>query len=104
MVYHQMGGLIGLNPRLTKGEISGTSYDLSLHGWIDKKLFCNWVFEHFLSYVPPARPILLLLDGHSSHYCPEIIKACAEEEVIVLSLPPNTTHIIQPLDRGCFTH
>ena len=91
-----------LNPWLTKGEVSGTSYGLSTNGWIDRKLFCDWVFEHFLAYAPPARPILLLLDGHSSHYCPEVIKACAEE-VIILALPPNTTHIIQPLDRGCFS-
>ena len=92
-----------LNPRLTKGEVPGTSYGLSPNGWIDRKLFCDWVFEHFLAYAPPARPILLLLDGHSFHYCPEVIKACAEEEIIILALPPNTTHIIQPLDRGCFS-
>ena len=46
-----------LNPRLTKGEVPGTSYGLSPNGWIDRKLFCDWMFEHFLSYVPPARPI-----------------------------------------------
>ena len=92
-----------LNPQLTKGEVPGTSYGLSPNGWIDRKLFCDWMFEHFLAYAPPARPLLLLLDGHSSHYCPEVIKACAEEEIIVLALPPNTTHIIQPLDRGCFS-
>ena len=92
-----------LNPQLTKGEISGTSYGLSPNGWIDRKLFCDWVLEHFLEYAPPARPLLLLLDGHSSHYCPEVITACAAEEVIILALPPNTTHIIQPLDRGCFS-
>jgi len=92
-----------LNPQLTKGEVPGTSYGLSANGWIDRKLFCDWMFEHFLAYAPPARPLLLLLDGHSSHYCPEVIKACAMEEIIILALPPNTTHIIQPLDRGCFS-
>ena len=35
-----------LNPQLTKGEISGTSYGLSPNGWIDRKLFCDWMFEH----------------------------------------------------------
>ena len=46
---------------------------------------------------------ILLLDGHSSHYCPEAIKACAEERVTLLALPPNMTLIIQPLDQGCFS-
>ena len=92
-----------LSLQLTKGEVSWTSYGLSANGWIDRKLFCEWVFEHFLAYTLPARPLLLLLDGHSSHYCPEVIKACGEEEVIVFTLPPNTTNIVQLLDRGCFS-
>jgi len=36
-----------------------------------------------------------------SHYCPEKIKLAAERKVILFALPPHTTHITQPLDRGC---
>ena len=42
------------------------------------------------------------MDGHSSHYCPDIIKLAASEQVILLALLPNTTHISQLLDKGCF--
>ena len=39
------------------------------------------------------------MDGHSSHYCPKTIRFAAEQEVILFTLPPNTT---QSLDKGCF--
>ena len=46
--------------------------------------------------------LLLLMDGHSSHYNPSTIKTAAAQQVILFCLPPHTTHIAQPLDVGCF--
>ena len=63
-----------LFPELTKCEIPGTLYRLSANGWFDMKLLSAWFFDHFLKYVPKYRPILLLLDGHASYYCPEVIR------------------------------
>ena len=63
-------------------------------GWTEN---CS-VIVFFLQYVPSSRPLLLLLDGHISHYCPEMIKAAAAEGVIIFTLPPHTTHLSQPLD------
>ena len=91
-----------LNPKLTIGEVCGTMYGMSKNGWIDTELFSLWFSEHFLAYAPPIRPLLLLLDGHSSHYQPCFVKKAAEEQVIVFCLPPHTTHLTQPLDKGCF--
>lgn len=91
-----------LKPELTTGEVPGTMYGLSSNGWIDTELFEMWFRHHFLAYAPPVRPLLLLLDGHSSHFQPSFIRAAAEEQVIVFCLPPNTTHLTQPLDKGCF--
>ena len=83
-------------------EIPGTVYGLSSKGWIDQELFHLWFTKHFLLYAPPARPLLLLMDGHSSHYCPATIRYAAKERVILFSLPPNTTHLSQPLDKRIF--
>ena len=91
-----------LNPRLTIGEVPGTLYGLSNKGWIDKALFSDWFFNHFLIYAPSSRPLLLILDGHSSHYCPNVIRTASEHQVIIFALPPNTTHLTQPLDKGPF--
>ena len=92
-----------LNQAMTKGEVPGTLYGLSTNGWINSDLFYHWFVNHFLQYVPPARPLLLLLDGHSSHYSPATIRLAAENQIVMFVLPPHTTHIAQPLDRGCFS-
>ena len=92
-----------LSPELTIGEVPGTIYGLSKKGWIDYELFDVWFNNHFLRHVPTVRPILLMLDGHSSHYCPDTIRLAAKHQVILFALPPNTTHISQPLDKGCFS-
>ena len=92
-----------LNPELTTGEVPGTIYGLSSNGWINGELFMYWFYQHFLASVPPVRPILLLMDGHSSHYNPEVITAAAEEKVLLFTLPPHTTHLTQPLDKGPFS-
>ena len=84
------------------GEVPGTKYGLSTKGWIDRGLFHDWFLLHFLRYAPSERPLLLLLDGHSSHYCPSTIHLAAEQGVVVFVLPPNTTHLLQPLDKGTF--
>ena len=43
------------------------------------------------------------MDGHSTHYCPQVINKALESKVILFCLPPNTTHLTQPLDKGCFS-
>ena len=92
-----------LSLELTAGEVPGTFYGLSDKGWMDQELFDAWLSCHFLRYAPPARPLLLLLDGHSSHYSPYAIRFAAKEKVIMFALPPHTTHVTQPLDRSCFS-
>ncbi len=91
-----------LPPELAVGEMPGTIYGLSSKGWIDQELFELWFARHFLRYASPARPLLLLLDGHSSHYCPSTIRFAVKKQVIIFALPPNTTHMTQPLDKGIF--
>ena len=91
-----------LHADMTKGELPGTIYGLSSKGWVDQELFKIWFEFHFLRYIPPVRPILLLMDGHSSHYCPDTVFLAAKEKIILFTLPPNTTHLTQPLDKGCF--
>ena len=91
-----------LNPEWTKGEVPCTLYGMSDKGWTDMELFSYWLKDLFLPNIPPARPVLLLLDGHSSHYEPDTIHHAATEGVVVLCLPPHTTHVSQPLDVSFF--
>ena len=60
-----------LNHEWTVGEVPGTLYGMSGKGWTDQELFKHWLKNQFLKYAVRPRPLLLLLDGHSSHYEPE---------------------------------
>ena len=92
----------GLNHEWTKEEVVGTTYGLSAKGWVDTELFKEWLVNHFLKYTSGGRPLLLVLDGHSSHYQPELIRYARENAVILVCLPPHTTHQTRPLDTSVF--
>ena len=51
--------------------------------------FLGWLEELFLSHAVSGRPLLLLVDGHSSHYDPEAIKFAKELSIEVFCLPPS---------------
>lgn len=58
------------NPEWSRAEVPDTLYGMSEKGWTDQELFYYWLTELFVKQIPPARPVILLLDGHSSHYNP----------------------------------
>ena len=72
-----------LKPDHTQGELLGTAYGFSKKGWIDSEIFEEWFEDHFMTHVPPVRPLLLLLDGHSLHYQPLVIRKAAEKAIIM---------------------
>ena len=73
----------------------------SENGWITSELYLDW-FKFFLRNISPARPVLLIQDGHSSHVSIELIELARENNVHLLCLPSHTSHILQPLDVGVF--
>ncbi|KAF7205929.1 uncharacterized protein [Nothobranchius furzeri] len=79
----------------------------ALYGWsdsgcINSELFKKWFLKHFLIHAPKERPLLLLLDGHKSPVSLEVVESARKEDIILLSLPPHCSHILQPLDAGLF--
>ena len=46
---------------------------------------------------------LLVLDGHGSHLTPEFDRICEESHIIAICMPPHASHLLQPLDVGCFS-
>ena len=58
-----------------------------------------------MDFVKPTadKKVLLVLDGHTTHVKNlKAIELARKENVIMLCLPPHTTHKIQPLDRTLF--
>ena len=46
--------------------------------------------------------MLLIIDGHKSHKSLAFQDLCEENKIITLCMPPHSSHILQPLDVGCF--
>ena len=90
------------NHEWSVGEVPDTLYGMSENGWIDQELFFYWFGNIFLKRIPSQRPVILLCDGHSSHYSPEVITRAATHGVVLFCIPPNTTHVAQPLDVSFF--
>ena len=88
-----------LNHKYIKGEVPGR---MSPNGWIDQELFYYWLSDIFLKHIPPQRTVLLLLDGHSTHFTPYAVSLAAKNGVTILCLPPHTAHAAQPLDVSFF--
>jgi hypothetical protein len=46
--------------------------------------------------------IMLVLDGHGSHLTPEFDRTCTDNKILPVCMPPRSSHLLQPLDVGCF--
>jgi hypothetical protein len=84
---------------------SGT-ISLSKNGWTDNELGLEWLkgcFEKETNIVHSKEGYrILCLDRHSSHITNKAICFCIEKKIILLCLPPHTTHMLQPLDLKIF--
>jgi hypothetical protein len=66
-------------------------------------IFLRWL-DHFASSLPPGtkRQVMLVYDGYGDHYNDEIVSKSIEVGVILVLLPANATHLVQPLDVSVF--
>lgn len=89
-----------LTTSLMEGAPPDTVFVCNSSGWMTVKEFNTW-FEHFLKHTRPTadNPVLLILDGHSSHTKNlGFIERARECHVTVVCLPPHCSHKLQPLD------
>lgn len=79
---------------------------LSENGWTNNELGLKWLSEVFEPNTAPkvvGKYRLLILDGHGSHATPEFDQFCKEHSIITLCMPAHSSHLLQPLDVGCFS-
>eukprot|EP00731_Ephydatia_muelleri_P015104 Em0008g824a len=77
---------------------------VSPNGWIDNGIFLE-AFEHFIHSLTPISERgykLMIYDGHESHIQPEVASLAMQSKVEILTLPPHTSHVYQPLDKRVF--
>ncbi|XP_078658355.1 uncharacterized protein LOC144903812, partial [Branchiostoma floridae x Branchiostoma belcheri] len=89
--------------KFSEGGPPGAMYAWSESGFINKELFEDWFFKVFLVHCHRERPILLVVDQHSSHLSLKVLKTAMEQKIIIYGLPPHTSHFTQPLDVTVFS-
>lgn len=92
-----------MNAQLLRGGNENMIAAVSESGWINENLFVDWL-HHFISFAKPTKEnsILLILDNHESHVSLDCYLLCRQSGIVLLSLPPHTSHRIQPLDLTYF--
>lgn len=89
-----------MTPELMVNSQAGAWGTCSDSGWITSELFLQW-FKKFVIFsgASKERPVLLLLDGHSTHTQNiDLINEARAHGVIILCFPPHTTHRLQVAD------
>src|SRR5260364_257479 len=59
-----------------------------------ESLFKKYI-EHFVNSIPPAHPVLLILDRYKSHVNYTCINFCYENDILLYTLLLHTTHVLQ---------
>jgi hypothetical protein len=80
-------------------------FGASSNGWSNDAYGVQWLTEVFEPSTRPSSPRekrLLIVDGHSSHLNMVFINKCWDLRIILLILPPHSTHRLQPLDVVLF--
>ncbi|CAK1602055.1 unnamed protein product [Parnassius mnemosyne] len=90
-------------PRLLDGACPGSEGTISDSGWVSGAIFLEWLIA-FVSYVRPTSECkaLLILDNHESHKFYPALEYARDHNVIFLSIPPHTSHKLQPLDVAIY--
>lgn len=85
------------------GVPTGSIGRASRTGWMNEDLFVDYML-HFIQHThcTKERPVLLILDNVEVHITIKTIDLACENGVVLLTLPPHTSHRLQPLDRAVY--
>lgn len=84
---------------------SSWSVGRSDNGWMTGESFYEYMTNAFYPWCLQNEiqfPIIMYLDGHSSHATMALSDFCIAHGIELISLYPNSTHITQPMDVALF--
>jgi hypothetical protein len=80
--------------------------EVSANRWTTDEITYRWLKHQFIPAITTRRvggSSLLVLDGHGSHLTPQFDALCRENNIICICMPAHSSHLLQPLDVGCFS-
>ena len=85
------------------GGVKDSVYASTFSGWFDSWTFADWFKRVFLKKTKNlVGKKVLVGDNLASHLSEEVICLCRENDISFVCFPPNSTHMMQPLDVGFF--
>lgn len=91
---------VNVNKEFLKGAPAGTRCEFHNSGYMQSDIFCRWM-QDFIDFTKPTseKKVLLLFDQHSTHVLNlEALELARDNNVVIIGLPPHTTHKLQPVD------
>jgi hypothetical protein len=89
-----------------QGGPEGSVFVANKAGWFNMRECETWFDKVFLKYleanIPKEEVKVLIMDNLSSHLSFTIMEQCRENNIRLIFLPPNSTHLTQPLDVAVF--
>lgn len=86
-----------------EGGPKGARYSSTKSGWFDSNCFNEW-FDTLL--LPKLKKLpgkrVVIADNLSSHLNVNVFQKCKDNDISFVCLPPNSTHLTQPLDVAFF--
>ena len=86
-----------------EGGSSHVRYNRSRSGWFDETCFADWFDSVVIPYCRRLKGTKVMIgDNLSSHFSQPVIGKCIAMDIKFVCIPPNTTHLCQPLDVSVF--
>jgi len=95
----------GLNARDIVEGAEDWTFAFNSKGWTSNAHGLSWFrrcFEPSTRDKANSEYRLLICDGHDSHITAAVVELCMNNNIILMVLPPHTSHLLQPLDVAIF--
>lgn len=84
---------------------AGWGIGVSDNGWMKTEIFFEYLANIFYPYLVRQNidfPVILFVDGHSTHLNYKISELCTKLKIVLICLYQNSTRILQPADVAAF--
>ncbi|XP_053402897.1 uncharacterized protein LOC123562153 [Mercenaria mercenaria] len=76
------------------------------NGWMDADLFATWLTDVFIPSINERgvrKPVVLFVDGHSTHVSMRVSDICRQGGIELYCLLEHASHLMQPCDLRLFS-
>jgi hypothetical protein len=92
-----------INASHTRGAMKGNIFAASESSFMITALFIK-NFKWFVKMIPPARPVLAVMDGYKAHFTVTTMAYARSQGILLYAILAHKSHFLQPLDVTVFQH